>query len=49
MGIERGGGAGVKIDDLSLPGCGAFDHHSQGVGNLIISLDFMLRVAETNL
>ena len=30
---------------ISLPGGGAFDHYSQGVGNLIASLDFILRVA----
>ena len=28
-----------------FPGVGAFDHYSLGVGNLIDSLDFMLRVA----
>ena len=28
-----------------LPGGGAFHHYSYGVGNLITSLDFMLRVA----
>ena len=30
---------------LFLPGGREFDHHSQGVGNLITSLDIMLRVA----
>ena len=29
---------------FSCPGEGAFDHHSVGVGNLIASLDVMLRV-----
>ena len=31
--------------NLVFPGDGAFDHYSLGVGNLIASLDFMLRVA----
>ena len=30
--------------ELSVPGDGAFDHHSYGVENLIASLDFMLQV-----
>ena len=29
---------------ISLPGGRAFDHYSLGEGNLIVSLDFMLRV-----
>ena len=35
---------GREFDELSPPGGRAFDHHSQRVGNLIASLDFMLRV-----
>ena len=35
---------GREFDEVSLPGGGAFDHYSEGVGNLIASLDFMLRV-----
>ena len=34
---------GREFDEL--PGGGAFDHYSLGVGNLIASLDFILRVA----
>ena len=33
------------FDFFSCPGGRAFDHYSLGVGNLIASLDFMLRVA----
>ena len=36
---------GREFDELSLSGGGAFDHYSQGVRNLIATLDFMLRVA----
>ena len=36
---------GREFDELSLLGGWEFDHYSQGVGNLIVSLDFMLRVA----
>ena len=36
---------GREFDELSLPGGGAFDHYSQGVGNLIASLNFILRIA----
>ena len=36
---------GRELDELSLPGGGAFDHYSYGVGDLIASLDFILRVA----
>ena len=36
---------GRKFDELSFLGGWAFDHYSQGVGNLIASLDFNLRVA----
>ena len=32
------------FDAFSCPEGRAFDHHSKGVGNLIASLDFMLRV-----
>ena len=32
---------GREFDRLSLSGGGPFDYHSQGVGNLIASLDFM--------
>ena len=35
---------GREFDELSLSRGGAFNHYSQGVGNLITSLDFMLRV-----
>ena len=35
---------GREFDELNLPGDGAFDHHSYGVGNLIASLNCMLRV-----
>ena len=33
------------FDAFSCPGGREFDHHSLGVGNLIASLDVMLRVA----
>ena len=33
------------FDAFSCPGGWKFDHHLQGVGNLITSLDIMLRVA----
>ena len=33
------------FDTSSCPGGRAFDHHSYGVGNLIASLEFILRVA----
>ena len=36
---------GREFDELSLPRGGAFDHNSSRVGNLIVSLDFVLRVA----
>ena len=36
---------GREFDELILPWGRAFDHYSQGVGNLIVSLDFILRVA----
>ena len=35
---------GREFDKLSLPWGGACHHYSEGVGNLIASLDFMLRV-----
>ena len=35
---------GREFDELSLPEGGAFDHYPYGVGNLIASLDFILRV-----
>ena len=33
------------FDAFSWPGGREFDHHSKGVGNLITSLNIMLRVA----
>ena len=36
-----------EFDELSLPRGGAFDHYSQGVGDLIASFDFMLRRADS--
>ena len=39
---------GREFDRLSLSGGRPFDYHSQGVGNLIASLDFMLQT-EMNL
>ena len=42
--ISCPGGREFEFDHRSLPGAGAFDHHSLGVGNLIASLHFMSRV-----
>ena len=39
LGIPR------AFDAFSCPGGRAFDHHSEGVGNLMASLDIMLPVA----
>ena len=39
---------GREFDELRLPRGGAFDHYSYGVGNLIASVDFMLRRADSD-